>query len=99
MTLSAKVLPTRLLYVGICDDEIRLVLSKSLPVHTQYATLSHCWGSAPVMKLTRKNYKTFFVTIQFECLSKTFRDAITAARNLGFLYIWVCFRWSQRFTI
>ncbi|KAL3424120.1 hypothetical protein PVAG01_03401 [Phlyctema vagabunda] len=88
-THSAKTLPTRLLHIGSNNNELRLVLSKLLPYHTPYATLSHCWGSKPFMKLTRRNFNAFLTSIQFECLSKTFRDAIVAARNLGFQYLWI----------
>jgi hypothetical protein len=89
-THAIRTLPTRLLKIGTSNDDLRLILSKSLPVHTQYATLSHCWGLKPFMKLTQKNFDAFLDTIPFEHLSKTFRDAITAARNLGFRYLWVC---------
>ncbi|KAK9770033.1 putative HET-domain-containing protein [Seiridium cardinale] len=41
------------------------------------------------MKLTRESYNAFLGAIQFDSLSKTFRDAITAARNLGFQYLWI----------
>jgi hypothetical protein len=89
-THATRTLPTRLLNIGTSNDELRLVLSKSLPIHTQYATLSHYWGSTPFMKLTRENFDAFLTIVPFKRLSKTFRDAITAARNLGFHYLWVC---------
>lgn len=82
-------LPTRLLDVGTQNDEIRLVKAEVLPDGTQYATLSHCWGSKPFLTLTRATLGEFLVRVPFERLSKTFRDAIIAARNLGFRYLWV----------
>ena len=82
-------LPTRLLNVGPKDHELRLCLSKNLEPDVRYATLSHCWGSKPFLTLTRSNLESFFVNIPFDLLSKTFRDAITAARRLGFRYLWI----------
>ncbi|KAK7177750.1 heterokaryon incompatibility protein [Paraphaeosphaeria sporulosa] len=84
-----KTLPTRLLDVGSNNDELRLVTTESLPARTHYATLSHCWGSKPFFTLTRSNFGDFLESIPFDRLSKTFRDAITAARNLEFQYLWI----------
>lgn len=84
-----KTLPTRLLHVGSKNNELRLVLSESLPNNTHYATLSHCWGSKSFIKLTQENLKVFTKSIEFKHLTKTFRDAVIAARNLGFQYLWV----------
>ncbi|KAF2450898.1 HET-domain-containing protein [Karstenula rhodostoma CBS 690.94] len=88
-TYLDKVLPTRLLRVGADNSELRLALSSSLPQSTEYATLSHRWGSKPFLKLTRANIDAFLDNVRFESLSKTFRDAITAARNLGFKHLWI----------
>jgi hypothetical protein len=68
---ETKTLPTRLLDIGSNNDEIRLVTTESLPVHTQYATLSHCWGSKSFMTLTSHTFADFLVHVPFERLSKT----------------------------
>lgn len=51
------------------------------------------------MKLTQENFKTFVKSIKFENLTKTFKDAITAARNLGFQYLWVSRTFSPGCTV
>ena len=86
----AKTLLTRLLDIGSNNEEVRLVTTHSLLRRTQYATLSYCWSSKPFMTLTRDNLADFLNSIPFERLSTTFKDAITAARNLRFRYLWVC---------
>jgi hypothetical protein len=56
----------------------------------QYATLSHCWGEIPdKIVLTLENKASFQKALPESHLSQTFKDAITAARMLGFNYIWI----------
>ncbi|KAF1970944.1 HET-domain-containing protein [Bimuria novae-zelandiae CBS 107.79] len=88
-TYLDKMLPTRLIQVGGNNSELRLVLSSSLSADAEYATLSHCWGTKPFLKLTQANLHTLLRGIQYESLSKTFQDAVVAARNLGLSYLWI----------
>jgi hypothetical protein len=37
--------PTRRIYVGVDDMQLRLVHGRTLPDDIAYATLSHCWGT------------------------------------------------------
>lgn len=82
-------LPTRLLDVGSNEGDLCLCLSSNLDQDIKYFTLSHCWGSKPFLTLTKSNIKPFYSKIPFYLLSKTFRDAITATRRLGFRYLWI----------
>lgn len=81
--------PTRLVEVGADDNAIRVCLSESIPPNMKYLTLSHCWGKKPFRTLNASNRVAFMKNVPFHTLSKTFRDAITATRRLGFRYIWI----------
>lgn len=45
-------------------------------INSPYVTLSHCWGSNPLVKLLIANVEDFSGGIQIEKLPRTFRDAI-----------------------
>ncbi|KAM0312307.1 hypothetical protein ACHAO8_006431 [Botrytis cinerea] len=83
---EAFVLPTRL--VKIDCQEIRLCISANENC-SKYATLSHCWGKAEVLRLQKDNYQAFLKKIPYDKLCKTFRDAIDIARVLGFSWLWI----------
>jgi hypothetical protein len=80
-------LPTRLL--ALDDGPVRLCLGTGIPNSSQYATLSHCWGSARYNTLIKENLETFIVHVPCETLSQTVNDAIKVARYLGFSYLWI----------
>jgi hypothetical protein len=82
-------LPTRLVFVGCEDSELRLCLSPDLREGTKYLTLSHCWGIKSFTTLSSQNIENFLSEIPTECLTRTFMDAIVATRILGFQYIWI----------
>jgi len=54
-----------------------------------YATLSHCWGNADLLKLDRQNLENFRTRIPEEELCKTFTEAIYITRGLGLAYLWI----------
>jgi hypothetical protein len=78
--------PTRLLYLGETsndDTNVRLIhTAQNIPTGP-YMTLSHRWGSADFLKLTRATMPVFCNTIVLEDLPKTFRDAIIVTKTLG----------------
>jgi hypothetical protein len=86
---ETKKLPTRLIYVGLADSDLRLCLSNLLQVGTEYCTLSHCWGNQVLVKLQRNNLHLLQENIPVEALPKTFKEAFIAARRLGFQYMWI----------
>ena len=79
--------PTRLL--SIANGTVRLVFSKDLERVPEYAALSYCWGREPFLTLTEDRLVPFLNEIPFDELPKTFREAISAARELGVEYIWI----------
>lgn len=88
-----RTLPKRLIDVGTEDSPPFLCLSSSLPLSTQYITLSHCWGKTKVMTLTSGTNAALSSQIPMEDLSETFQDAITITRRLytkyGVRHLWI----------
>jgi hypothetical protein len=91
--LSRGVLPTRLVEVGHTNSSLRLRSSCDLPSQTLYIALSHCWGSKPIITLTKENFSDFHKDLPASQLSKTFQDAIFITRLLqsrfGIRYLWI----------
>lgn len=90
---DASLFPSRLLDIHPCrGSSVALVetqqsnFSQETPL---YATLSHCWGSTQFVKTTLTNFVSFKAGIPFAALPRTFRDAISVARELSIGYIWI----------
>jgi Heterokaryon incompatibility protein (HET) len=93
-------LPTRVLDVGKFakrgflrrpssrGTSIRLVTPK-IGATGQYLTLSHRWGSSQHFTLTSASSNSFHESIPFESLPKTFQDAVSVTRELGYQYLWI----------
>ncbi|KLU88827.1 hypothetical protein MAPG_07810 [Magnaporthiopsis poae ATCC 64411] len=79
-------MPTRLVDVGTLDSSTVRLIEVNNGLHAPYLTLSHCWGQNP--KIYRRTSGGNF-EVPLEELPRTFRDAITATRRLGFAYLWV----------
>jgi hypothetical protein len=88
---SPEFLPSRLIKVIMIDDSlsVRLVLRDEVPKHTQYLTLSHCWGKLELVRLLANTMETYRSEIPLSKLSKTFRDALQVTAWLGYQYIWI----------
>lgn len=87
-SIAGRKQPTRL--IRISGDTICLYIPKNeMEDCSNYATLSHCWGTLDCLRLSRDNIADFLHQIPIEALTKTFSDAIDIARNLGFDYIWI----------
>jgi len=82
-------LPTRLVKLERGTEKLRLCSSKDLPPETYYATLSHCWGEKPFMRLLKGNLTSFSNDIPFLDLPQTFQDAVTVLSKLFVKYIWI----------
>jgi Heterokaryon incompatibility protein (HET) len=78
-------LPTRVLDVS--EDQVRLYETKR--EREPYLTLSHCWGKAHIITTMTETKEERIKGIPWSSLSKTFQDAITITRHLGFRYIWI----------
>lgn len=88
--------PTRLIDIGSfefgagSEPLLRLhILRDDGPPEGSYLTLSHCWGTADFMTLTRSNLESLKIGFSVEDLPKTFRDAIYIAKKLGIKYLWI----------
>jgi len=79
-------MPSRLLLLG--DNYVRLCETYSMG-EVSYATLSHCWGSLDLLKLTSKTKSSFQSGISLSSLCRTFQDACFVAKYFGFLYMWI----------
>jgi hypothetical protein len=83
--------PGRLLYVEQNDEQLQVQLreTKHMGSTFPYFVLSHCWGSANVLKLTQNSLPTMLSSIPFSTLPKTFQDAIRTTLKLGYSYLWI----------
>jgi hypothetical protein len=55
----------------------------------QYATLSHCWGQAHVIRTTKNNLALQMQGIEWDLLPRTFQEAITIVRALDVRFLWI----------
>lgn len=93
-------LPTRLLDLRSVNIHrmsgiVRLVLGSQIPlqpdtISTNYACLSHCWGTGQMLKTTLANIASHESGMSLDIFPKTFQDAILFTLQLGVFYIWVC---------
>src|ERR1700679_2101863 len=81
-------LPTRVLDVAASDicDGIRLRYGKG--IFGPYITLSHVWGSEPIITTKKITLNDRLARISMKSLTQTFRDAVTVARNMSVQYLW-----------
>jgi hypothetical protein len=86
-------LPTRLIHISKSQEasslSARIVYGKSLPLNTQYLSLSHCWGGAKLPMLTRENVHSFETNIPLAELIPVFDDTMFVAAKLGVSYLWI----------
>ena len=84
--------PTRLVQVKVSNyvlESIRLVTQPELRNTKGYLTLSHCWGGANIIQLTKATLGLFHTSIPTTGLPKNFSDALKIVVWLGFEYIWI----------
>ncbi|KAF2033860.1 HET-domain-containing protein, partial [Setomelanomma holmii] len=88
---SRSMIPSRLIDVGLPPsyESVRLRARKEFHENPDYLTMSHCWGGAKILRLLSSNTGLFFRFIPTEQLPKTFSDAITITRRLGYRYLWI----------
>lgn len=79
--------PERL--ISLEPGALRIMVSSELSERPNYATLSHCWGTMPYLKLQKSNYDQLRIKVPYDQLSKTFMDAIKVARACGLHYLWI----------
>jgi hypothetical protein len=81
--------PTRLIYLGDTDRDVRLIKTAETPPSGPYMTLSHRWGTAQFTKLLKSNLDSFCGSISVADLPKIFQEAIFASRQLGVQHLWI----------
>ncbi|KAL0264280.1 hypothetical protein SLS55_000227 [Diplodia seriata] len=88
---AEPVLPTRVIDVAPPDGSANVRLLEPMGGSGRYVTLSHCWGPRDRHPLTttKATLPQHLTEISWHRLPKTFRDAITVVRALGFRYIWI----------
>ncbi|RDW56542.1 hypothetical protein BP6252_14113 [Coleophoma cylindrospora] len=84
-------LPTRL--IDVIHDPPRLCLSNTLPANAKYVTLSHCWGTMQITRLTDELLNQFLEELPISELPQTFQDAIDVVKRMapdfGVQYLWI----------
>lgn len=80
--------PTRLVEVQD-DGDARLVETSETTPDGPYVTLSHCWGTSPIITTTTTNIDRFKKNIPLLDLPKTFRDAIQFTKRIGISLVWI----------
>lgn len=87
--MADQELPTRLIDLGEPDglQEPRLVITQGQ--YGKYIALSHCWGESNPPVTNSESFSAYLNCIPFSSLPRTFRDAITIVRKLGFRYLWI----------
>jgi len=81
-------LPTRVVAVGSCDEETRIIVTEP-GERGEYAALSHCWGGVHPVVLLSSNLEALQERLHLNPASKTFREAISFTRRLGIPYLWI----------
>jgi hypothetical protein len=82
-------LPKRVLDLGCFPDGIRLL--EDSDETAPYICLSHCWGDVTFhpLRTTPQNISSHREGIPFADLPKTFQEAATFVRRLGYRYLWI----------
>ncbi|KAH7382627.1 heterokaryon incompatibility protein-domain-containing protein [Phaeosphaeria sp. MPI-PUGE-AT-0046c] len=81
--------PKRLLDLSAANGQ-RVIVTDEVKPEGRYATLSHCWGSnVSIRCLTSDNLEEWKIGIPDQLLTRTFHDAISAARMLNIRYLWI----------
>jgi hypothetical protein len=80
--------PTRLIEI-LDEDNARLIVSEENCPQGPYASLSHRWGGANILKCTTDTIDDLKTKVPVSALPATFRDALYAIKYLGIKYIWI----------
>ena len=87
---GAPSMPSRLLDVRRNDGVVSLyVHSLDSSPKTEYLTLSHVWGNAEIIRLTKASFTELRYGIDISRLPETFQDAVYMTKFLGYGFIWI----------
>jgi hypothetical protein len=70
-------------------NSLRLITTSSHSLEGNYTTLSHRWGRAKFLQLTRHNLEALHRRIPIAELPQTFREAILVSKFLQIRYLWI----------
>jgi hypothetical protein len=84
---QAEWYPTRL--IEVLETGVRLIITAEDPPTGPYASLSHRWGSASVLKCTDNNIDQLKQFIAKETLPVTYQNAFNVLLFLDIKYIWI----------
>jgi len=87
--VDAGIHPSRLVYVGSSQEDIRLVTVSSRTSKYPYATLSYVWGENRNYVLTHGTLEDKIKALDIKQIPQSIRDAIHVTRSLGLSYLWV----------
>jgi hypothetical protein len=79
--------PTRL--IEVVENGARLVVTAETPPIGPYASLSHRWGDANMLKCTDNNIDKLKQFIALSTLPTSFQNALHVIKFLGIKYIWI----------
>ncbi|KAI1262704.1 heterokaryon incompatibility protein-domain-containing protein [Xylariaceae sp. FL1019] len=83
-------MPTRLLDVGVDEDNLVRLYEPSAGEDGEYIALSHPWGRGPHLVTDKDNLERFKRNgIKMSIPPGTFRDAVITTRELGKRYLWI----------
>lgn len=82
-------LPTRVIDVGPNDGSREPCLKVTKDELGVWAALSHCWGSRARFVTDSENIQDRQKGLSMEDMPKTFSDAVTVTRQLGYQYLWI----------
>ncbi|KAF8851703.1 HET-domain-containing protein [Acephala macrosclerotiorum] len=82
-------LPTRVLDLGTPSSTSTpyLLITNAQP--GKYVALSHCWGGSLPLNTITSTLPSRQAGIPFSEFPKTFQDAVTITKRLGFQYLWI----------
>jgi hypothetical protein len=86
--LGPPILPTRVISVGACDEDVKLYVPEP-ETKAEYAALSHCWGGSHPVVLLKANLARMQEHLELDESCRTFREAIDVTRRLGIPYLWI----------
>ena len=87
--VEAGCLPTRVLGIGQNGTPQDIRLYETNAEKQPYVCLSHCWGDADIIRLTKENHDSLKKGIRWESLPRTFLDAVIMTYKLGVKYLWI----------
>ncbi|OTB08365.1 hypothetical protein M426DRAFT_7685 [Hypoxylon sp. CI-4A] len=77
-------LPTRVIDLGVSEDEVQVIESKEL--QDKYVAFSHCWGGGNLPTTTKHELPQVY---SVRTLPASFQDIIFLCRALDIQYLWI----------